>query len=79
MGPLVTCYGADLTNLGHIFCIDFLLGFAFARAIDLFDIAVQAGQEYSIPMEEDLTVSYSVPVQRSHCFFEGFFADDPNA
>ena len=47
-------------------------------AVDLFDAAVQAGQEYSIPMEEDLTVSHSVPVQRSPCFFEVFFADDPN-
>ena len=48
-------------------------------AVDLFDAAVQARQEYSIPMEEDLTVSHSVPVQRSPCFFEGFLADDPNA
>jgi hypothetical protein len=48
-------------------------------AVDLFDAAVQAGQEYSIPKEEDLTVSHSVPVQRSPCFFEGFLADDPNA
>jgi hypothetical protein len=39
----------------------------------------QAGQEYLIPMEEDLTVSHSVPVQRSPCFFEVFFADEPNA
>jgi hypothetical protein len=30
-------------------------------------------------MEEDLTVSHPVPVERSPRFFEGFFADDPNA
>ena len=78
-GTFGDLYRDDWINLGRIFCGDFLLGFAFVRAVALFDTAVQAGQEYSIPMEEDLTVSHSVPVQRRPCFFEGFFADDPNA
>ena len=66
-------------SLGHIFCRDFLLGFAFVRAVALFDTAVQAGQGYSVLMAQDLRVSHSVPLKRGPCFFEGFFADDPNA
>jgi hypothetical protein len=72
-------YRANGINLGHIFCGDFLLRFAFVRAVALFDTTVQAGQEYSILMAQDLTVSHSVPLKRSPYFFEGFFADDPNA
>jgi len=79
MGLLVTLYRAHWINLGHIFCGDFLLGFAFVRAVALFDTAVQAGQEYSVLMTQDLTVSHSVPLKRGPCFFKGFFADDPNA
>jgi len=77
-GTFGDLYRADLTNLRHIFAVIFFLDFAFVRAVDLFDTDVQAGQEYSVLMAQDLTVSHSVPLKRSPCFFEGFFADDPN-
>jgi hypothetical protein len=77
-GTFGDLYRADLTNLRHIFAVIFFLDFAFVRAVDLFDTDVQAGQEYSVLMAKDLTVSHSVPLKRSPCFFEGFFADDPN-
>ena len=64
-GTFGDLYRADWINLGHIFCGDFLLGFAFVRAVALFDTTVQAGQEYSILIEQDLTVSRSVPLKRS--------------